>query len=120
MPKKLTFQKMLEKYSVPFIAYEKGKGGYKDNGDPIPEGQPILVQMTGAILPFSKDDLRYSEAGTYSVKDRKVYTIHVLEKGQKLEYKSTQYTVQDIKDYSDYADVYIYYVRWAGHENRDN
>ena len=67
--------------------------------------------MEGIILPLTENDLKYSEAGTYSVKDKKIYTTQPLELGQVIEYKGDKYTIQSFKDYSDYADVYIYLAR---------
>ncbi|MGN8233232.1 hypothetical protein ACTHAL_001460 [Priestia flexa] len=116
MPKKLSFEKVVKKNGVTFVIQQENKGYYANNGDYIP-GKTTPIELIGVVLPLSKDDLQYSEAGKYSAKDRKVFTVYPLKQGQKLEYKGISYTVQDMKDYSDYSDVYIYYVRWAGHEN---
>lgn len=119
MPEKMIFSPMVRENGMPFIAYEKPigeKGHHNDAGDWIkPDLIPVLT--FGVFLPFKDDDLRYSEAGTYSTKDRKLYTIDPLDFGQKVEYKGIPYTVQQFKDYSDYADVFIYVARWAGNEN---
>lgn len=113
--KPFQFADFIEEFKVTFTTYqESGNGYYNDEGDWVEvEDGPILVQMTGIILPLSEDDLQYVEQGTYSVKDRKLYTTQPLKLGQEIEYKGTKYTVQNFKDYSDYADVYIYYMRCA-------
>ncbi|MED4715435.1 hypothetical protein [Bacillus badius] len=118
MPEKMIFSPMVIENGMPFTAFQKpiDEEGHYENGDWI-EPQPIPVPAFGVILPFSDDDLRYSEAGTYSTKDRKLYTIEPLKEGQKIEYKGIPYTVQQFKDYTDYADVFIYVARWAGNEN---
>jgi hypothetical protein len=113
--KPFQFADFIEEFKVTFTAYqeqESDEGYYNDEGDWVGGGL-VPVQMIGIILPLSEDDLKYVEQGTYSVKDRKLYTTQPLQLGQKIEYKGTQYTVQNFKDYSDYADVYIYYARCA-------
>jgi hypothetical protein len=112
MPEIMVFKEMVEENSVPFIAYVESTGHYTDNGDWTLYGNPTTVKMDGIILPLSDDDLKYTETGTYSTKDRKIITTQPLEFNQKIEYKDTVYTVQNFKDYSDYADVFIYYARW--------
>lgn len=118
MPEKLIFKPMIDERGMPFVAYEQTKGQYVA-GDWVP-GDETPVERFGVLLPFSDDDLRYSESGTYSVKDRKLFTAQELKMGQKIEYKGISYTVQNFKDLSDYADVFIYVARWAGNENRTN
>ncbi|OES45232.1 hypothetical protein [Domibacillus iocasae] len=119
MPEKMIFAPMVQENGKPFTAFQKpvGEKGRYVAGDWV-EPESIPVPSFGVILLFSDDDLRYSEAGTYSTKDRKLYTIDPLEQGQEIEYKGIRYTVQQFKDYSDYADVFIYVARWAG--NADN
>lgn len=110
--KQFEFADFIEEFKVTFTAYQETGGYYNDAGDWV-EGGLIPAQMTGIILPLNEDDLKYVEQGTYSVKDRKLYTTQPLQLGQEIEYKGTKYTVQNFKDYSDYADVYIYYARCA-------
>lgn len=117
--KPFEFADFVEEFQVPFVACEESEGRWADNGDWIP-GSKVSVNMVGIILPLSEDDLRYAEAGTYSEKDRKIYTTQPLKIGQKIEYKGIPYTIQNFKDYSDYADVFIYYARWASNESAGN
>jgi hypothetical protein len=111
--KQFQFADFIEEFKVTFTAYQESSSGYyNDEGDWVEgEGGLIPVQMTGIVLPLTEDDLKYVEQGTYSVKDRKLYTLQPLKLGIKIEHKGTQYTVQNFKDYSDYADVFIYYAR---------
>ncbi|CAM4012604.1 hypothetical protein [Mesobacillus zeae] len=119
MPEMMSFKSLLDQYSVPFTAYAAGDGHWTDGGDWEP-GVIAPVEMTGVILPFSDDDLRYAENGTYSVKDRKILTVYSVVEGQKVRYKNTTYTVQNFKDLSEYTDVNAYIARWAGNESSDN
>lgn len=111
MSKQFEFADFVEEFKVPFEAYVTTEGHWEDNGDWVPGGES-KVPMVGIILPLTQDDLRYEENGTFSVKDKKIYTTEELAIGQKLEYKDDVYTIQNFKDYSDYADVYIYFARW--------
>jgi hypothetical protein len=89
----------------------ESEGHWSDSGDWI-DGGETPVSMVGILLPLSQNDLQYAENGTYSVKDKKIYTTEALKMGQKVEYQGDAYTVQNFKDYSAYADVYIYFARW--------
>ena len=116
MSKQFEFADFVEEFKVPFIAYEKREGYWADNADWVPVGQLFPINLIGIILPLTEDDIRYSESGTYSAKDRKVYTTSNLENGQRIKYKGITYTIQSLKDYSEYTDVNIYFARWAGNE----
>jgi len=113
MSKPFEFADFIDEFKVPFTFTKVEEGHWNDNGDYIPGGE-TTVQMEGIILPLTENDLKYSEAGTYSVKDKKIYTTQPLEVGQVFEYKGDPYTIQSFKDYSDYADVYIYLARYRG------
>lgn len=113
MSKQFQFADFVDEFQVSFVAFVESTGGYyNDDGDWVEGGGLTPNEMVGIWLPLSEDDLRYSEAGTYSVKDKKIYTTVPLQLNQIVEYKGDKYTVQNFKDYSDYADVYIYYARW--------
>lgn len=120
MSKQFEFADFVEEFKVPFIAYEKREGYWADNADWVPVGQLVPINLIGIVLPLTEDDLQYSESGSHSVKDRKVYTTHKLEMGQRIQYKGITYTIQNFKDYSDYADVNIYFARWAGNESQSS
>jgi len=112
MDKPFLFSDFIDEFKVTFVAAnEQTEGHYDDNGDYIP-GANIPVLMDGILLPLTENDLKYSEAGTYSTQDKKIYTLEPLEIGQTINYKGVDYTIQSFKDYSDYADVYVYYARW--------
>lgn len=111
MAKPFEFADFVDEFEVPFIYHDHQEGHWDENGDYIEE-QLVPVAMSGIVLPLSEDDLRYAEAGTYSQKEKKVYTVAPLEEGRRVEYKGDMYTIQSFKDYSEYADVYIYLMRW--------
>lgn len=111
MGKQFEFADFVEEFKVPFIVIKQTEGHWTDGGEWVPGGTET-VPMEGIVLPLSEDDLQYTEAGTYSVKDKKIYTTQALEMGQEIDFKGDKYTVQNFKDYTDYADVYIYYMRW--------
>lgn len=109
--KPFEFADFVDEFKVPFVAISESEGDWSDDGKWIPGG-PTETPMKGIVLPLSEDDLQYAEAGTYSVKDKKIYTTQALEMGAEVEYKGDRYTIQNFKDYSEYADVYIYLMRW--------
>ncbi|UQD52309.1 hypothetical protein C0971_10025 [Bacillus methanolicus] len=109
--KQFEFADLIEEFQVPFTYYEEAEGYWNDEGDYV-KGEVTSIQMYGAILPLSEDDLQYAETGTYSVKDRKIYTTQPLKLNGIIEYKGERFTIQNFKDYSDYADVYVYLARW--------
>ncbi|MFP7414359.1 MULTISPECIES: hypothetical protein [Priestia] len=114
MPKTISFKRMVEKNGVPFVAIVEGTEGYYDDaGDWVSPSVPTPENRFGVILPLSEDDLKYTIGGTYTTQDRKLYTLEPLKKGQKIQYKGVEYTVQTFKDYTDYTDVFIYVARWA-------
>ncbi|WP_117017528.1 hypothetical protein [Aeribacillus pallidus] len=108
--KPFEFADLIEEFGKPFTYYEETEG-YWHKGEYI-EGSTTPVQLYGVFLPLSEDDLQYSEAGTYSAKDKKLYTTVPLKLNAKIEYKSDFYTVQGFKDYSDHSDTHIYIARW--------
>lgn len=111
MTKPFEFADFVDEFQVPFTYYDWQEGYWNEEGDYVEE-QELPISMSGIILPLSEDDLRYAEAGTYSQKEKKVYTVSPLQEGREVEYKGDKYTIQSFKDYSEYADVFIYLMRW--------
>lgn len=111
MAKPFEFADFVDEFQVPFTYFGHTEGYWDNNGDYIePKDEPI--PMTGIVLPLTENDLKYAEAGTYSQKEKKLYTVLPLEEGRLIDYKGDAYTIQAFKDYSEYADVYIYLARW--------
>ncbi|MGG3450187.1 hypothetical protein [Domibacillus aminovorans] len=123
MPEKISFASMIHSFGVIFKADVEAAGGsYASNGDWI-DSTTYPADVTGVLLPFSqngsgKDELHYSEAGTYSTKDRKLLTLVYLKLGQTIVYKGIRYTIQEFDDFTDYTDVKMYVARWVGNENK--
>lgn len=111
MNKPFEFADFVDEFGVPFIFFDHQEGYWNDEGNYIEE-QELPIVTSGIVLPLSGDDLRYAEAGTYSQKEKKVYTVYPLQEGRQVEYKGDMYTIQSFKDYSEYADVYMYLMRW--------
>lgn len=111
MSKQFEFADFVDEFRVDFTSYVTTEGYRKPNGDYV-KGVEVATPAYGIMLPLTQNDLRYSEAGTYSTNDKKIYTVNPLVLGQKIEYKGAIYTIQSFKDYSDYADVFIYLARW--------
>lgn len=111
MTKPFEFADFVDEFQVPFVYFDHQEGYWNHEGDYIEEkDEPI--PMTGIVLPLTENDLKYAEAGTYSQKEKKVYTTVPLQEGREVEYKGDKYTIQSFKDYSEYADVFIYLMRW--------
>jgi hypothetical protein len=113
MTKQFEFADFVDEFSVPFTLFEEA-----GEGERLPNGKwqnapatPIPKQ--GIILPLTEDDRRYVANGTFTQRDRKLYTKEPLQEGAKIEYKNVKYTIQAFKDYEAYADVYIYIARGA-------
>lgn len=113
MAKQFEFADFIEEFQVEFTSFKSsGQSGWdRESGDFI-EDVAEPTQMVGIILPLKEDEIQYAPQGTYSVKDKKLYTLEPLDIQQEIEYKSDRYVVQSFKDYSEYADVYIYYAAW--------
>lgn len=110
--KAFQFADFVEEFQVTFIVHvEETKGDYDDEGKWIPGAKAQPQHMIGIILPLTTDELQKEANGTYTRKDRKIYTLAPLKIGQKIEYKKQMYTIDANKDYEDYADVYMYYAK---------
>lgn len=104
-----SFEKWVEltgEYNPSTGLYEDAEGGW--------------VATKGIILPLSRDELRRSESGMYTVHDRKVLIeqpedplIH----GQKIRYKGNVYVIDGEQDYSDYAGVSIHFAQREGDDS---
>ncbi len=112
MPKQLKFKHLILKHAVPFTVVIKTEGYYNEKGKWVP-GTTTNEQREGAILPLSKDDLKHVENGTYTTKDRKVYTLSPLSVGDEITYEGQTYTIDQNKPYNAYTDVYIYFAKGA-------
>lgn len=113
----MEFKSMIEEFGVPLVSYQKREGHWAENGDWITDSKLVQGTITGVVLPFTDDDLKYAENGTYHARDRKIYVTQELKQGQKVVHRDIPYTIQYFRDFRDYSDVFIYIARWAGHES---
>ena len=112
MAELMIFKDVINENAIEFIARGEAVGSYSDEGDWVSGNTSIPKIKRGILLPLSEKELKYAEYGTYSVNDKKLFTVEPLHLGQEIEYKGTLYTIQSFKDYTDYTDVYIYIARW--------
>lgn len=101
-------------YLVTFQKIVHSTGGWNNQTGKYEKSGPDTVDQQGIILPLSTNDLKFSEGGTYSVHDRKIYTDLPLKIGSEINYDGNTYTIHAEKDYSKQADVYIYFAKRIG------
>lgn len=113
MTKAFEFADFVQEFWVDFVVFEKSPGHFNDEGEWI-EGLGEPRNTGGICLPLSNDDLKREGNGTYTTKDRKIYTLEPMVLGNKMEYNGQSYTIDSYKDYEAYADVYIYFCKGVG------
>lgn len=100
--------------TLTYISHGEGHYDY-ENGGVWVDGAPTEITFKGAVLPLSYKDLRYDAGGTYTVKDKKIYTYNTFEEGEKVTYEGADYTIQKSKDYSRLGSgLQIYIMKWGG------
>ena len=115
------FWNMVDRYGSELKLLNQDSGTWADNGDWIEGVNTEPTFFIGAVAPLSMDDLRYAEEGTYSEKDRRLYTTEKLFKEQRFEHQGIPYTIQrEIPYGDDLTDTRIYIARWAGNESRQD
>jgi len=112
--KQFEFADLIDEFPVQFTVSEpNGSTVYAPNGKKTDAYGPPRT-MTGIILPLRYYEVKYMPNGTYTERDRKLYTKQPIKEKSRLEYNGHVYTVQAFKDYSAYADVFIYLAKGAG------
>ncbi|MGG1483556.1 hypothetical protein ABEI56_05650 [Peribacillus castrilensis] len=115
------FWNMVDRYGSELQLLNQASGTWADNGDWIEGIDTTPTTFIGALAPLSVDDLQYAEEGTYSEKDRRLYTTEKLYKEQRFVQKEIPYTIQAEIPYGDeLTDTRIYIARWAGNESRQD
>lgn len=108
------FKRLIKKYSKhPVYLLREGEGhhDYGQGGLWVP-GETEEVEIEGAVVPLSNEDLKFDEGGTYNQEDRKLYCYQEISKGEKIKHKDKIYTVLERKDYTDFDDgLYIYFIK---------
>jgi hypothetical protein len=108
------FSDMLAEYSVPLTMLQQGTPGhYDDSGEWVPGSDPVEVPITGALIPFSQNEI-YQSGGRLKESDRQLLidkpdipakTV-IVRSGQK-------YSVEGKTPYEDYADFTQYELKWV-------
>ena len=108
---------MVKKYSkepVYILRETEGYHDYSKGGIWVP-GVIEEVEIEGAVVPLTNEDLRFDEGGTYNFEDRKLYCYEEMDKGEKVKHKDKVYTVLERKDYSDFDEgLFIYFIKRGG------
>lgn len=110
------FGNMVDRYGTECKRLGQKSGSWEDDGDWIEGDEETTSFFIGAVGPLSVDDLKYVEDGTYSERDRRLYTTEKFKLKQKFEHEGVPYTIQNEVPYGNLSDVYIYIARWAGNE----
>lgn len=96
------------------ISHEPGYNDY-ENGGVWVDGKVVETPFKGAVLPLSYKDMKYDTGGTYTVKDKKLYTYNAFEEGEKVAYEGVDYTILQGKDYSQFGGgLHVYIMKWGG------
>ena len=111
------FKRLIKKYSKEPAYILRETAGYYDweqGGMWVPGGEKE-IEIEGAVVPLSNEDLQFDEGGTYTIEDRKLYCYEEIDKGEKIKHKGKIYTVMEKKDYSDFTEgLRIYFLKKAG------
>ena len=108
------FKRLVKKYSkTPFFILQESDGHYDfSQGGIWVEGTITETEQEGAVVPLSNQDLQYDENGTYTRKDKKIYTYNNYDEGQKIKHIDNYYTIQEKRNYTEFDDgLNIYLVR---------
>jgi hypothetical protein len=111
MPNIYSFQRLIEKYSVPF-ELEVDTAGYWDDLGEWKEGILASTSQTGALVPLTQRQI-YQSGGRYTDADRTLI-IHrsvTIPPKAKIHYKGQTYHVEALIPYEDYADFNSYSLK---------
>lgn len=110
----MDFTNLINRNSENITLYIPGesKRDWEDGGA-WKEGLPTEKEVQAAIFQMGvrglSTQVQYGEGGRYDVSDIKIYIQQKLSIGQKIKWKSRDYTVSEELDYSSHAkDLYIY------------
>lgn len=119
------FKKLISKYSKGIVTALIETDGYYDMSDSGRWKDGVKKELRlipAAIVPMTRDDLKFDEGGHYSNDNRKLYCYQPLEKGtiiKNLQSKGIEKTYKILaeKDYSDYDDNLHIYILERGERN---
>lgn len=110
MAKHFEFADFVEEFYVEFDLYVKEPGHYTDAGEWI-EAEETKIETGGIVLPLTSNDFKRDVNGTYTEKDKKIYTTEPLGINQRIVHNGQSYTIDSRVPYEDYADVFIYFAK---------
>lgn len=122
------FKRLISKYSKGIVIALIESNGYydmEDSGKWHEGAKKELRLVPAAIVPLSKDDLKFDEGGHYSNDNRKLYCYQALEKGTVIKNIQSKgivknYKILAEKDYSDYDDnLYIYILERGERDDKE-
>lgn len=108
------FARLINKYSTSFHFLVKTDGHFDERGRWV-EGEPVMQDATGAIIPMADSKVRQS-GGQYTTKDRELYMLRPIPRAlmqSNVCYKGNLYSIEQETNYEDYADVVVYVLKWV-------
>lgn len=114
------FKRLVKKYSKYPAYLLKETQGYNDysKGGVWVHGEIEEIEIEGAVVPLSNEDLKFDEGGTYDFEDRKLYCYKEISKGEKIKHKDKIYRVLERKPYGDFDEgdleddgLFIYFIK---------
>jgi len=103
-------QDVIRRYSKTYTLEEPGEGAYSEEDGMWEEGEATEREIECALLPLTTDDLKYDEAGMYTLDDRRAYALEPLPINGKLKASDRTFVIHEGKVYEDFG-VYIYMLR---------
>lgn len=97
----MDFKNFLQPYMQSVKLISVLGGGYVDGV--WFDGETVEVPFKAVITNFADDVLQFSESGTYTTDDEKMYTYKKLSRGQKVVVQGLRYTITEERDYSFYG-----------------
>ena len=91
---------ILDEYKTTYQLSIKTEGQWDRETGVFVEGEEILEENIGAILPLSQDDFVKNQDGTYTRDDKKLYTSKDIINGQTVKWNGYDYKVNSDLDYS--------------------
>lgn len=101
------FKSLVNAYMTGHVVVIQDKGYYDEtSGDYIEDNEDIELELF-AIVPLSRDELRFDSGGTYNHDSRKLYCYRRLNKADKVintmdDGSTRSYKILSIEDYSDF------------------
>lgn len=109
----MDFSSFIRPYMQTVYLLDKAEGEWV-GGIWVP-GEEEEKPFQAAIMPLNDDLLAFGEAGTYTEHDKRIFTYHKLNQGQKIRVSEELYTITAEKDYSYYAEgLRVYIARREG------